>query len=161
MAIGLRVLVWLVALAPSTLPAQQTQVMADSGARVLIRRERGFSISGQLLEVRADSLVLRTQMEPRRALARDNIRDIRRSMGRTPSRGMRQGFLGVAGTTMLLCWVAIGVAGAAEGHPEALILAPLFCAPGAAVFGLFGAAFGLMTGADIWVPATLPEVSQP
>lgn len=157
----LRVLCLLVVFVPGVLAAQQAPVLADSGSRVRIRRENGFALSGQLLEVRADSLVLRTQMEPRRALARSDIRDIRRSMGRTPMRGMRRGFLGAAGTTLGLCWVVIGVAGAAEGYPEALVLAPLFCAPAAGVVGLFGAWFGLRTGGDHWVPATLPEVSQP
>jgi hypothetical protein len=62
---------------------------------------------------------------------------------------------------MVACWAIIGVAATFEGHPDMLILAPLFCAPGAAVFGLFGGALGLLTKGDRWVPATLPEVSQP
>jgi hypothetical protein len=159
---GLRllcVLALLGGLVPSALPTQEAPVMAESGARVLIRLERGPEIRGTLLAVRADSLMLRTQMEPRLAVARDEIRDIKRSMGRTRLRGGRQVFLGVSGMTLVVCWAVIGVAGAFEGHPDALVLAPLFCAPGAAVFGLFGGALGLLIKGDQWVPATLPATS--
>jgi len=157
--IGLRILCVLAVLTPGALLAQKAPVLADSGARVLIRLERGPKFRGTLLAIRADSLLLRTQLEPRLAVARDGIRDIKRSMGRTRLRGGRQLFLGTSGIIFVACWAVIGVAGTFEGHPDALVLAPLFCAPGAAVFGIFGGALGLLIKGDHWVPATLPATS--
>lgn len=135
--------------------------MADSGARVLVRRVRGPETIGVLLAVREDSLVLRTSLEPRIAVARDDIRDIKRSMGRSRGRGARQVFLGVAGVTMAVCWVVVGVAATAEGEAAGLLLAPAFCAPGALVFGAAAGAFGLLIQGDHWVPATVVEASAP
>lgn len=135
--------------------------MADSGARVLVRRTRGPETIGVLVAVRADSLLLRTSLDPRIAVARDDIRDIKRSMGRSRWRGARQVFLGVAGVTMVVCWAVIGVGATAEGEAAGLILAPAFCAPGALVFGLAGGAFGLLIRGDRWVPATLAGTSAP